>query len=157
MKKMEKVGKNQVGPADKFWVTLTHPEAIDMATGLYSPQVCKFSNFKGKILMSVEVLPINIANEIQNGYGRDPPNVFPIMPEPEGRMAFVRTFFNKLGHFVTMVTIQKSCWAQTSKKDMLLCVLRYVLGTLCILGILLWWQHHRQPYVQMIMNLISTH
>jgi hypothetical protein len=44
---------------------------------------------KGKVLVSVELLPKEDAEKQLNGQGRDSPNNFPALPEPTGRFSFV--------------------------------------------------------------------
>jgi len=50
---------------DRWWVVLTHPEAVDEA-GNPIPQ--------GYLEMSVEILPGGLSKELDNGMGRDSPN-----------------------------------------------------------------------------------
>lgn len=43
---------------------------------------------QGKVKISVQALPLEEAKKKENGLGRDPPNNFPPLPEPTGRMKF---------------------------------------------------------------------
>lgn len=40
------------------------------------------------MLCSFELLPLTESEKKPNGYGRDPPNVFPPLNEPTGRLSF---------------------------------------------------------------------
>lgn len=62
MKKMDLKTKK---PMDRFWICLTHPEAKDKDDN-YIPQ--------GFAEISIEILPKHLADEINNGLGRDGPN-----------------------------------------------------------------------------------
>lgn len=42
--------------------------------------------------MSFELIPAIEADKRKNGYGRDPPNLYPVLPEPVGRFKFVIYF-----------------------------------------------------------------
>ena len=77
MKRKDEEGK----VVDRFWLTLTHPTCKDENDN-YTPQ--------GHVLVSVEILPKQDFEELDNGHGRDAPNVYPTLPEPTGRMKFVR-------------------------------------------------------------------
>lgn len=77
MKKMDTKEKRLL---DRFWVCFTHPDFKDKDDN-YIPQ--------GYAEISVEILPKALADEIQNGLGRDAPNQHPILPEPTGRFSFV--------------------------------------------------------------------
>ena len=39
--------------------------------------------------MSFELIPAIEADKRKNGYGRDAPNLYPVLPEPVGRFKFV--------------------------------------------------------------------
>ena len=39
--------------------------------------------------MSFEMMPIVEADKAANGHGRDAPNIYPVLPEPVGRLSFV--------------------------------------------------------------------
>ena len=44
---------------------------------------------QGRVQMSFELVPKEMAEkELENGYGRSEPNVYPTLPEPEGRLSF---------------------------------------------------------------------
>ena len=64
---------------DRWWVVLTHPDAVD-DNGNFIPQ--------GYCEISIEILPKEASKELENGMGRDTPNQHPILPEPTGRMKF---------------------------------------------------------------------
>ena len=66
--------------SDRIWLMLTHPEWRDPRTGNYTPQ--------GYIEISVEILPQKLADERANGFGRDAPNIYPVLPDPKGRFNF---------------------------------------------------------------------
>jgi len=59
----------------------------------------------GEALISIEILPIKLAKEFDNGLGRDSPNQYPSLPEPKGRFSFVRfnTSLNDLGLIFTYI------------------------------------------------------
>ena len=59
---------------------LTHPEQRDPKTAEYIPQ--------GYLEVSVEVLPIEEADKLKNAFGREAPNMYPVLPEPTGRFKF---------------------------------------------------------------------
>jgi hypothetical protein len=59
---------------------LTHPDCRDPKTGDFVPQ--------GFIEISAEVMPKEVADKFANGFGRDPPNMYPVLPEPTGRFKF---------------------------------------------------------------------
>ena len=84
-------------PVERFWVCFTHPEEKD-AEGNYKPQ--------GYAEISVEILPKKLAEDNQNGLGRDAPNQYPIMPEPTGRFSFVSVTYalvtSNSGHFLAL-------------------------------------------------------
>lgn len=44
-------------------------------------------------MLSFELMPEKDAQKKNNGYGRDGPNLFPVLPEPVGRFKFVKKFF----------------------------------------------------------------
>lgn len=58
---------------ERFWVCFTHPEEKDENEN-YKPQ--------GYAEISIEILPKHLADEIQNGLGRDGPNQHPMLSEP---------------------------------------------------------------------------
>ncbi len=45
---------------------------------------------RGRFLLSIEALPIAIANAMPAGFGRSEPNSNPTLPPPTGRLHFVR-------------------------------------------------------------------
>ena len=46
--------------------------------------------------MSFELIPAIEADKRKNGYGRDAPNLYPVLPEPVGRFKLVIFFILKL-------------------------------------------------------------
>lgn len=58
-------------PENMDWFTLTHPNS-------------GFSS-QGRIRFSAELLPIKMADSLQNGSGQLAPNKYPFLPPPEGR------------------------------------------------------------------------
>lgn len=44
-------------------------------------------------MLSFELMPEKDAQKKNNGFGRDGPNLFPVLPEPVGRFKFVEYFF----------------------------------------------------------------
>ena len=75
MKKM--VDPKKKLTTDKFWVAFTNPENMD-ANGNYLPQ--------GYAMISIEILPKSLADEVTCGMGRDAPNQHPVLAEPQGRL-----------------------------------------------------------------------
>lgn len=60
--------------SEKMWLELYHPN---------SPGVSQ-----GKIQVSFELLPGQLAKDFPAGQGRDEPNINPTLPPPEGRLRF---------------------------------------------------------------------
>lgn len=52
--------------------------------------------------MSFELIPAIEADKRKNGYGRDAPNLYPVLPEPVGRFKFV-TFSLKLFNLLNLI------------------------------------------------------
>ena len=73
-----------VHPADADWLTLTHAGGGLAETPMVS----------ARILMSVEVMPIAVAEQRINARGRHSPNEFPHLPPPSGRIKFGLSLFN---------------------------------------------------------------
>lgn len=63
MKKKDTTKKDAI--IDRFWVNVTHPEALDK-DGNYIPQ--------GYVEISLEIVPSFAAKDQPNGLGRDAPN-----------------------------------------------------------------------------------
>jgi hypothetical protein len=45
---------------------------------------------QGEMLLSVELVPLEIAKKMPAGFGRSAPNANPELPNPTGRLKFVR-------------------------------------------------------------------
>jgi hypothetical protein len=75
---------------ERFWICFTHPEFKDKDDN-YIPQ--------GYAEISIEILPKTLANEIENGLGRDGPNQHPVLPDPTGRFKFVRKILHIFAQF----------------------------------------------------------
>ena len=71
----------QVNPRDGAWFELKRTE---FATGNMKQELM------GRFLLSVEVMPTDIAQKIPAGFGRSDPNANPELPPPTGRLKFVR-------------------------------------------------------------------
>ncbi|CAI2384461.1 unnamed protein product [Moneuplotes crassus] len=78
--KMLKNLPNKKKKSDRMWLLLTHPDRRDDMTGEYEPQ--------GYLEVSVEIMPQEEADDKQNGFGRESPNMFPHLPKPTGRFQF---------------------------------------------------------------------
>ena len=78
MKKMLGI-EDQVNPVDGVWFDTyqTDPKT-------------KKREFRGRILISLELLPKAVADKYPAGLGRSDPNVNPTLPPPTGRLKFVR-------------------------------------------------------------------
>ena len=64
----------KLGGAERFWINeLRHPN---------------FEGNQGKIKISMECMPQNIAQQLPAGFGRSDPNMNPFLPEPKGRSEF---------------------------------------------------------------------
>jgi len=72
-----------VPPENSKWVMLQPADGI---TRRVQPRV----------LLSIEVLPKSLAEERTNGKGRHEPNVFPILPSPEGRVDILKMMYNPI-------------------------------------------------------------
>ena len=44
----------------------------------------------GRFLVSIECMPVALAEKIPAGFGRSDPNSNPLLPAPTGRLKFVR-------------------------------------------------------------------
>ena len=78
--KMQKLDPKNKKKSEKIWLRLTHPDCMDEKSGEYSAQ--------GYIQVSVEVLPLDKSETFKNGFGRESPNMYPVLPEPTGRFKF---------------------------------------------------------------------
>lgn len=65
-------------PDDADWL---HLDKLDHKTGTREPM--------GSILLSIEVLPLAMAETRPAGFGRSDPNSNPFLPQPVGRLKFV--------------------------------------------------------------------
>lgn len=63
----------------KIWLDVYHPKEKD-AEGKKISQ--------GKVEVSFELLPLEVADKNVNGKGRDNPNNFPVLDPPKGRFSF---------------------------------------------------------------------
>jgi len=73
MKKKDRV-KIYVKGKDRFWIDgLRHPN---------------FQGNQGRMEISIEIMPLNMAAQLPAGFGRSDPNSNPFLPEPEGRINF---------------------------------------------------------------------
>ncbi|GMH62476.1 hypothetical protein TL16_g03481 [Triparma laevis f. inornata] len=68
---------------------------------------------RGKLLVSVEILPIDLVNRRKCGDGREEPNAFPMLPPPEGRVDFTKMMFNPFYAVQTCLgdSLAKECGA----------------------------------------------
>lgn len=100
--KMKKIHPTLGKKSDRMWLKLTHPDCVDKKSGEYKTQ--------GYIEISVEVLPKERADTLKNGYGRESPNMYPVLPEPTGRFNF--DLFNpcKMMREIMGPRLANKCW-----------------------------------------------
>jgi len=81
---------------DKFWYDVyNHKEKDEF--GIPQPQ--------GRVQLGFELVPFEKAeDDLKNGYGRSEPNVYPTLPDPEGRLKF--DFFSPLA-FLKQILCKK--------------------------------------------------
>ncbi len=70
-------------PENSGWISFTK---VDLKTGKVEP--------RGKLLMTVEILPSSLSGRRKCGEGREEPNRFPVLPPPEGRVDFTKMMIN---------------------------------------------------------------
>ena len=59
---------------ERFWINhLRHPN---------------FPGNQDKIKISIECMPVSVAQQLPAGFGRSEPNMNPVLPEPTGRSEF---------------------------------------------------------------------
>lgn len=75
--RMQIVGSEQI--PGQLWFEVFRPGVMDE----YGKPECQ-----GRVLLSFEVLPVEECEEYKNSMGREAPNFFPILSEPEGRLTF---------------------------------------------------------------------
>eukprot|EP01016_Furgasonia_blochmanni_P049256 TRINITY_DN7455_c0_g1_i2.p1 TRINITY_DN7455_c0_g1~~TRINITY_DN7455_c0_g1_i2.p1 ORF type:complete len:1220 (-),score=269.58 TRINITY_DN7455_c0_g1_i2:385-4044(-) len=79
VKMKKKIKEKDYMETDRIWFQVFHPEVLD-DKGNPVPQ--------GRVLLSFELMPIAEAEKQANGNGRDAPNIYPVLPEPTGRLSF---------------------------------------------------------------------
>ncbi len=78
----ERLGMDvSVNPLDADWLTF-----LDV----FSSDPCVL----GRLLVSIEIVPKDVAEQRPNGFGRNKPNEFPKLPKPMGRIKFSLKFLN---------------------------------------------------------------
>jgi hypothetical protein len=70
-----------VNPKDGAWFKLTRTE--------FRSGNMRVENM-GRFLVSIECMPVALAEKIPAGFGRSDPNANPLLPPPTGRLKFVR-------------------------------------------------------------------
>jgi hypothetical protein len=56
------------------------------------------------------LLPVKLAKELDNGLGRDAPNQYPVLPEPQGRFSFdLFSPISMLNQILGPVIMRKLC------------------------------------------------
>jgi len=73
----EIVGMAESKPANSEWLTM---EKYEHAEGIYLK--------RGKLCLSINILPKAIADSVPAGFGRTAPNTNPFLPPPAGRLKF---------------------------------------------------------------------
>ena len=134
MKKKDAKGKM----LERFWICVTNPEVTDK-DGNFIPQ--------GYAEISIEILPVGFAKELDAGLGRDSPNQHPILPDPTGRFSFVRIMRNLtdfwIGSLFSLEDDERNLRTISRKKNLLRSLLPWLLSYHALLGILLGWRHCR--------------
>lgn len=81
-----KIKEKNFAITDRFWFDVFNSKEKD-EFGIPQPQ--------GRVQLSFELVPFDQAEkELENGYGRSEPNVYPTLQDPEGRLQF--DFFSPL-------------------------------------------------------------
>jgi hypothetical protein len=97
MKRKDRVKVYMKG-SDRFWLTdLKHPNV---------------EGSQGKLEISIELLPTEVAAQLPAGFGRSDPNSNPFLPPPEGRVNWVsllRQLSLTLSHFNVNVDVCCNC------------------------------------------------
>lgn len=92
--------EEQVNPKDGAWFQLTRTE---FRTG--NMRVEKM----GRFLVSIECMPVALAEKIPAGFGRSEPNSNPALPAPTGRLKFTLNPFAMLSQFLGAGIVFKLC------------------------------------------------
>ena len=71
----------------RFWIDLKHPNTDEAV--------------RGEVEVSIELLPKSLADRRKAGLGREAPNAFPVLPEPEGRVEL--SIFSPFATFKALV------------------------------------------------------
>ena len=100
--------------------------------------------YRGKLLLRIEILPVELAVRRKCGEGQEEPNAFPVLPPPEGRVDFRKMMLNPLYALQTLLgdSLAKECGAGCC------CIL--FLAAFLLAGIVL------GPEIQILLSVLSV-
>ncbi len=102
-----KIKEKSFAITDRFWFDVFNNKEKD-EFGI--PQT------QGRVQLSFELVPFEQAEEqFKNGYGRSEPNVYPTLPDPEGRLQF--DFFSPLSFIKQIIGNSSVIQVQNCMRD----------------------------------------